>query len=132
MQNLSAFPSPLIGPLIGTNFSSSTQKVDKSVRSIANDYDVSAITERQKTLLSKELFDCDAINAIEHAILSLPHRQIEAALSKSGDANASFNLLDFYRQKVAVNSRFTNLSPAKTIDEKFLFIMTDLDKYHRQ
>ncbi len=128
MQNLPALPSQSVGPLIATNFSFSAQKVHENMRGIAKNYDVTAITERQKTALSRELFDCGAINAIEHAILSLPHRHIEAALNKSEDADASFNLLDFYRDRVAANSHFTDLSPAKAIDEKFLFIMQDLQK----
>ena len=69
------------GPLVGKNYSFSAKKIHAEIKMIALEFDVTCITEKQKSAMSKALFDKGVINATEHAILSLPKRNINAALA---------------------------------------------------
>ncbi|NQZ32323.1 MAG: hypothetical protein HRU06_13710 [Oceanospirillaceae bacterium] len=119
------------GPLTANNFSFSEEVIVKGIRKISRSYDVTCITEKQKTAMSKELYDSRLINAIEHAILSLPSQNIEATLNNDQAFNTPLNLIDIYNQKVTMNQSESNLSPGKAIDEKFLFIMQNIHDQHR-
>lgn len=118
------------GPLIAKNFQFSARKVHNEIKAIARDFDVTCITEQEKSAMSKALFDKGIINAIEHAILSLPNRKIKSALAQRESSTDLLNLIEIYQEKVAISRTYTNFSAAKAIDEKFLFIMQDLHQQH--
>ncbi len=118
------------GPLIGSNFRFSARKVHAEISTIALEFDVTCITEQQKSAMSKALFDKGVINAIEHAILSLPTGNIKAALSHKDVSQDLLNLIEIYKERVAISQAYTNFSAAKAIDVKFLFIMQDLYQQH--
>jgi hypothetical protein len=118
------------GPLVGKNFSFSEKKVHAEIKTIALEFDVTCITEKQKSAMSKALFDKGIINATEHAILSLPKRNIRATLAHTDVSQELLNLIEIYQEKVAISSGYTNLSATKAIDSKFLFIMQDLHQQH--
>ena len=130
MQNSTASSNRQSGPLIANNFSYSKTSIKKSICQISQHYDVTCISEKQKTALSKELFDAHIINAIEHAILSLPLQSIQDSFSKVVSPELPLDLVAMYRYKVSLNKNKLDLSPAKAIDEKFLFIMSKLSEQH--
>lgn len=126
MQNSTNPAHHQTGPLTASNFGYSEDVIQKGISNIVQSYDVTCITEQQKTALSKALYDSHLISAIEHAILSLPCQNIEAALNNEQHFNCTLNLLDIYQQKVTLNQGESSLSPGKAIDEKFLFIMQNM------
>jgi len=104
-------------------FGCSEETFIKSVAEIAQRFDVTSITEKQKTALSKALFDTKLINAIEHAILSLPSQSINATLARRVDLQKPINLLEIYQEKALSSPGDYHRSSAKILDEKFLCIM---------
>jgi len=99
---------------------------------IAERYDVTCITEKQKTAMSKELFDMQFINAIEHAILSLPSQTIKDTLAMQTDLQKPINLIDIYHHKASLSLNDSSLCPAKILDKKLLFIMQNMQKIHHE
>ena len=118
------------GPLVGKNYRFSAKEIHAEIKTIALEFDVTCITEKQKSAMSKALFDKGVINATEHAILSLPKRNINAALAHLDVSQELLNLIEIYEEKVAISKNYTNLSATKAIDSKFLFIMQDLHQQH--
>ena len=122
----------LIGPLISNNHNYSEQQVSQAIKTIAHDYDVTCITEKQKTALSKALFNGGIISAIEHAILSLPNQQIKDALARQPlQTTQTLNLIQVFEDKVAISKHYSDLSPVKAIDDKFLFIMLNINQQYQ-
>ena len=119
------FPTP-------SDFTASEEKFLDSLRNIAKRYDVTCITEKQKTALSKELFDMQFINAIEHAILSLPSQTIKDTLAMQADLQKPINLIDIYHHKASLSLSNSSLCPAKTLDKKLLFIMQNMQNLHHE
>jgi len=117
------FPTP-------SDFTISEEIFLDSLRTIAKRYDVTCITEKQKTAMSKELFDMQFINAIEHAILSLPSQTIKDTLAMRADLQKPMNLIDIYNHKASLSLNDSSLCPAKILDKKILFIMQNMQKLH--
>lgn len=118
------FPTP-------GDFTISEEVFLNSLCHIAKRYDVTCITEKQKTAMSKELFDMQFINAIEHAILSLPSQSIKDTLEMRADLQKPINLIDIYNHKASLSLNNSNQCPAKVLDNKFLFILKNMQSLHR-
>jgi len=115
-----------------SDFTISEQIFLDRLSSIAKRYDVTCITEKQKTAMSKELFDMQFINAIEHAILSLPCQTIKDSLAMQADLQTPINLIDIYLHKASLHLNDASLCPEKILNKKFLFIMLHMQNVHHE